>query len=36
VLDDALNNSILTDVSITPFVRVDTKVHLTLWALSTV
>jgi hypothetical protein len=26
----------LTDVSITPFVRVDTKVHLTLWALSTV
>jgi hypothetical protein len=31
-----LNNSILTDLGITLFVRVDTKVHLTLWPLSTV
>ena len=30
VLDDALNNGILTDPGITLFVRVDTKVHLKL------
>ncbi len=30
VLDDALNNGILTDLGITLFVRVDTKVHLKL------
>ena len=30
MLDDALNNGILTDLDITLFVRVDTKVHLKL------
>ena len=34
VLDDALNNGILTDLGITLFVRVDTKINLKLTYLS--